>query len=155
MGADTKTEVYARLCTVREQIRKRLSETAPPIPEAVPVSVERLQDAAAAARSLAPAIGTINPRPEGLLNAAIQGVKEAAARLLDWQVARSGSSIGQQWIASPKPPSYWRRRIGISQSLPRRSNPSHAATRIWPGSSTAYRRNWKRKQNTRGGRSKE
>jgi O-antigen chain-terminating methyltransferase len=80
------SDVAARLGAVREQIRKRLAETAPPLPETVPAPVERLQDAAATARSLAPAIGTVNPRPAGLVNSAIQGVKEAAARLLDWQV---------------------------------------------------------------------
>jgi len=90
LPADTNPDLSARLGAVREQIRKRLSEAAPPVPEVPaslpPLPVERLQEAAAAARSLAPAIGTVNPRPGGLLNTAVQSIKQAAARLLDWQV---------------------------------------------------------------------
>ena len=86
MAADTTSDLAARLSAVREQIRKQVEETVPDTPAVEPVPVEPLQKTAAAARSLAPAIGTVNPRPGGLLNAAIQSVKEAAARLLDWQV---------------------------------------------------------------------
>ena len=85
-ATDTNSEVAARLGAVREQIRKRLEHTAPKIPEVIPAPVEQLQKATAAARSLASAIGSVNPRSAGLVNSAIQSVKETVARLLDWHV---------------------------------------------------------------------
>ncbi len=85
-ATDTNSEVASRLGAVREQIRKRLEHTAPEIPEVTPAPVEQLQKATAAARSLASAIGSVNPRSAGLVNTAIQSVKETVARLLDWYV---------------------------------------------------------------------
>jgi len=83
---DANTDLTARLGAVREQIRNRVEQTAPEDPAVVPAPVERLQNAAAAARSLASAIGTVNPRPAGLLNSALQVVKETVAKLLEWHV---------------------------------------------------------------------
>ncbi len=83
---ETNSGLAAPLSAVREQIRKRVSDAAPEVPEAAPVPVEQLRQAARSARSLASAIGTVNPRPAGLVNSAVQAVKEAVARLLNWHV---------------------------------------------------------------------
>jgi len=83
---ETNSGLAAHLSAVREEIRKRVSEVAPEVPEAAPAPVEQLRQAAQSARSLASAIGTVNPRPAGLVNSAVQAVKEAVARLLDWHV---------------------------------------------------------------------
>lgn len=84
--SETNPDLAAQLGAVREQIRKRVSDAAPEVPEAAPASVEPLRQAAQAARSLASAIGTVNPRPAGLVNGAVQAVKEGISRLLDWHV---------------------------------------------------------------------
>ena len=85
-AADPNPEVAERLGMIREQIRKRLERTVPSAPALPPPPVERLQKAAAAARSLAAAIGTVNPRPGGIVNSGVQAVKQALARMLDWHV---------------------------------------------------------------------
>ena len=84
--AEPDSDLAARLGAVREQIRKRLERTVPAVPEVPPPPVERLQKAASAARSLAAAIGTVNPRPGGLINSGIQSLKQILARMLDWHV---------------------------------------------------------------------
>ena len=85
-AADPNPELAERLQVIREQIRKRVERVVPTPPALSPPPVERLQEAAAAARSLAAAIGTVNPRTPGLLNSGIQAIKQALARMLDWSV---------------------------------------------------------------------
>ena len=85
-GAHTNPELAERLREIRERIRKRLERTVPSVPAPSLSSAERLHDAIGTARQSAAAIGTVNPRPPGFVNEVIQMVKEAAARMLEWQV---------------------------------------------------------------------
>lgn len=85
-AADPNPELAERLGVIREQIRKRLERTVAAAPTLSRPPVERLQEAAAAARSLAAAIGTVNPRPAGLVNEVVQTFKRSLARMLDWHV---------------------------------------------------------------------
>ena len=85
-AAETNPEVAGRLREIRERIRKRLERTVPAAPELPLPSLEGLKEAATAARSLAAAIGTLNPRPPGLVNGVVQAVKHALARMLEWHV---------------------------------------------------------------------
>ena len=85
-AADPDPEVAERLGAIREQNRKRLERTVPAAQVLSRPPVERLQEAAAALRSLAAAIGTVNPRPAGLANEIVQAFKRSLARMLDWSV---------------------------------------------------------------------
>lgn len=94
-AAQTDPELAERLREVRERIRKRLERpvpsvfeipVGPSVPELSLPPIEPLRDAVTAARQLAVAIGKVNPRPPGLVNAAIQTVKQAMARMLEWHV---------------------------------------------------------------------
>jgi O-antigen chain-terminating methyltransferase len=85
-AAETNSELPARLGAIREQIRKRLERTVPTSPALPRPPIERLQEAASAARSLAAAIGTVNPRPPGLANGLVQFFKRTVTRALDWHV---------------------------------------------------------------------
>jgi O-antigen chain-terminating methyltransferase len=85
-AAETNSELPARLGAIREQIRKRLERTLPTPPALPRPPIERLQEAASAARSLAAAIGSVNPRPPGIANGLVQSFKRTVARALDWHV---------------------------------------------------------------------
>lgn len=85
-AAETDPELAGRLGAIRDQIRKRLERTVPTAPDLPRPPIERLQKAAAAVRSLASAIGTVNPRPPGLANELVQALKRTMVRLFDWQV---------------------------------------------------------------------
>ncbi|MCC6858086.1 MAG: methyltransferase domain-containing protein [Bryobacterales bacterium] len=70
---------------IRERVRARYpqpsSEAGVAVPDLMP-----LLHARDAAEGKVAAIGTVNPRPPGFLNALIQGVKKTVARALDWHV---------------------------------------------------------------------
>ncbi|MGH9786896.1 MAG: class I SAM-dependent methyltransferase, partial [Terriglobia bacterium] len=85
-AAETNPDLAARLGMIRERIRKRLERTVPAAPALSRPPIERLQKAASAARSLAAAIGTVNPRPPGLAHGLVQSFKRTVARALDWHV---------------------------------------------------------------------
>ncbi len=77
-------ELIAILREVRERVRARYPETGAagiPLPDLEPLV--RARDAALAKVA---AIGTVNPRRGGPLNALVQGWKRLAARVLDWHV---------------------------------------------------------------------
>jgi len=84
-GELNSEELSAILNNVRERVRARhptaLANTGIPLPDLMP-----LFHARDAAESKVAAIGTVNPRPGGLLNRLIQAVKRGIARLLDWHV---------------------------------------------------------------------
>jgi 2-polyprenyl-3-methyl-5-hydroxy-6-metoxy-1,4-benzoquinol methylase len=83
--ADSQSEELAALIgAIRERVRAAYPEGAVSgvaLPDLLPVLHAR--DAALAKVA---AIGTVNPRPPGPLNAAVQVVKRAIARLLEWHV---------------------------------------------------------------------
>jgi 2-polyprenyl-3-methyl-5-hydroxy-6-metoxy-1,4-benzoquinol methylase len=67
---------------IRERVRARHSRAGPiAVPDLLPVLHAR-----DAAEAKVAAIGTVNPRPPGVLNAILQAFKRLAARLLDWHV---------------------------------------------------------------------
>jgi 2-polyprenyl-3-methyl-5-hydroxy-6-metoxy-1,4-benzoquinol methylase len=67
---------------IRERVRARHSRSGPiVVPDLLPVLHAR-----DAAEAKVAAIGTVNPRPPGVLNAVLQAFKQLTARLLDWHV---------------------------------------------------------------------
>jgi O-antigen chain-terminating methyltransferase len=85
-AADPKAEELATLIReIRDRVRARYPEQAAPsgtpLPDLLPVLHAR-----DAAEGKVAAIGTVNPRPPGLLNNTVQALKRLAARALDWHV---------------------------------------------------------------------
>jgi 2-polyprenyl-3-methyl-5-hydroxy-6-metoxy-1,4-benzoquinol methylase len=79
-------ELIAMLQAVRDRVRARNPQTATgdtgvPLPDLLP-----LLHARDAALGKVAAIGTVNPRQGGPLNALVQGWKKLVARVLDWHV---------------------------------------------------------------------
>jgi len=79
-------ELTALLQSVRDRVRARNPQTAAggldvPLPDLMPVVHAR-----DAALGKVAAIGTVNPRPGGLLNNLVQAWKRFVARALDWHV---------------------------------------------------------------------
>ncbi len=86
MAADLRTEeLTAIIREVRERVRARYagtdSEAALALPDLMPVLHAR-----DAALGKVAAIGSVNPRPGGPLNAIIQSAKRLIARAMDWHV---------------------------------------------------------------------
>lgn len=83
--ADLKAEEIATLVReIRERVRARYPETAAggiALPDLTP-----LLHARDLAEGKVAAIGTVNPRPPGVVNDLIQAVKRLIARVLDWHV---------------------------------------------------------------------
>jgi 2-polyprenyl-3-methyl-5-hydroxy-6-metoxy-1,4-benzoquinol methylase len=78
-------ELIAILREVRERVRARNPETAADIDIALP-DLMPLVHARDSAMGKVAAIGTVNPRSGGLLNALVQAWKRLLARVLDWHV---------------------------------------------------------------------
>ena len=83
-GAMTE-ELAAVIREIRDRVRARYPERVPGagvvLPDLLPILHER-----DAAEAKVAAIGSVNPRPPGLLNSAVQTVKKLVSRLLDWHV---------------------------------------------------------------------
>ena len=79
-------ELVGKLRAIRERIRRRLARPALMPPELRLPPLDPLQDARIAASNLAGAIGTLNPRPPGLINDLLQTGKRSLARLVEWAV---------------------------------------------------------------------
>ncbi len=83
--SELKTEeLSAIIREIRERVRARHPEGSAaglPLPDLMPVVHAR-----AAAEAKVASIGTVNPRPPGLLHGVVQAVKRLVARLLDWHV---------------------------------------------------------------------
>jgi len=78
-------ELIAILREVRERVRARNPETSAGADIALP-DLMPLVTARDAAMGKVAAIGTVNPRPGGLVNGVIQAWKRLVARVLDWHV---------------------------------------------------------------------
>jgi O-antigen chain-terminating methyltransferase len=78
-------ELIAILREVRERVRARNPETSAGVDIALP-DLLPLVHARDAALGKVAAIGTVNPRTGGLLNAVVQAWKRLVARVLDWHV---------------------------------------------------------------------
>lgn len=87
-GAELRTEELAEIVRgIQERVRSRFPGTAPAGAAAVALAdLMPLVHARDAAQGKVAAIGTVNPRPPGPLNALIQAAKRLIARLLDWHV---------------------------------------------------------------------
>jgi len=71
---------------IRERVRSRHERTVPRIPDLELPPLDVLEHARDAAEVKASSIGTVNPRRAGVVNALIQSIKKAIARLLHWHV---------------------------------------------------------------------
>jgi O-antigen chain-terminating methyltransferase len=71
---------------IREKVRSRHEKRVVEVPDFELPVLDPLGNARDAALGKSAAIGTVNPRPPGLANNAIQGVKNAVARALNWFV---------------------------------------------------------------------
>ena len=79
-------EVAAAVAEIRERVRERHGKTVPEISDFELPPLEPLAHARDRADGKAAAIGSVNPRPKGLLNDAIQSAKRMIARSLQWLV---------------------------------------------------------------------
>ncbi len=80
------TALVERLHAIRERIARRLARPVLTPPELKLAPLEALRDSRTAATHLADAIGTVNPRPPGLVNELIQTGKRSLARAMNWVV---------------------------------------------------------------------
>ena len=92
-------ELIAILREVRDRVRARNPQTAAgssdiPLPDLLPVVHAR-----DAAMGKVAAIGTVNPRPGGLVNSTVQAWKRFLARVLDWHV-REQVEFNRQVVAT-------------------------------------------------------
>ena len=87
-GVELPTEELAEVVRqIRERVRARYpSASVGAAPAVALADLMPLLHARDAAQAKVAAIGTVNPRPPGLLNSLIQLVKRLIARLLDWHV---------------------------------------------------------------------
>ncbi len=79
-------EVAAAVAEIRERVRERHGKTVEQISDFELPPLEPLGHARDRADGKTAAIGTVNPRPKGLVNSAIQGAKRMVARGLNWLV---------------------------------------------------------------------
>ena len=78
--------VTERLQAIRERLARKFAKPVLTPPEMVRPPIQPPPDARAFAAHLAGAIGTVNPRPPGLVNNVAQALKRLVARSLDWVV---------------------------------------------------------------------
>ncbi len=71
---------------IRERVRGRHQTSVPELPDLELPALDPLGHARDAAEGKAASIGTVNPRPRGLVNDSIQACKKTLARLLNWMV---------------------------------------------------------------------
>ena len=82
----TDEELSAAIREVQQRARSRFPRGPLGVDGVEAADLMPLVHARDAAQGKVAAIGTVNPRPDGPLNSAIQGAKRAAARALDWHV---------------------------------------------------------------------
>ncbi len=82
----TSEQIAAVVEEIRQRVRARYEKQVDGLPDFCVPSLSPLGQARDAAEGKAAAIGSVNPRPPGLWNSLIQGVKKLAARALDWHV---------------------------------------------------------------------
>lgn len=82
----TAEEIAAVVQEIRQRVRARYEKQVEGLPDFCLPSLTPLNHARDAAEGRVAAIGTVNPRPPGLANSMIQGVKKLVARALTWHV---------------------------------------------------------------------
>jgi len=91
-------ELAALLREVRDRVRARYPQSAAGTVETALADLMPLLHARDAAEAKVAAIGTVNPRPPGVLNGLVQSIKRLVARALDWHV-REQVEFNRQAIA--------------------------------------------------------
>lgn len=79
-------ELIAILHEVRDRVRARNPQATAGLPEIPLTDLTPLVHARDAALGKVAAIGSVNPRPGGVVNSIVQGWKKFVARVLDWHV---------------------------------------------------------------------
>ena len=82
----TSEQVVAVVEEIREHVRGRYQKKVEEISDFELPALDSLGQARDAAEDKVASIGSVNPRPPGLLNSVIQASKRAVARLLNWFV---------------------------------------------------------------------
>ena len=82
----TSEQVVAVVEEIRDRVRGRYQKKVEEISDFELPALDSLGQARDAAEDKVAAIGSVNPRPPGLLNSVIQASKRAVARLLNWFV---------------------------------------------------------------------
>ena len=82
----TSEQVVAVVEEIRERVRGRYQKKVEEISDFELPALDSLGQARDAAEDKVASIGSVNPRPPGLLNSVIQASKRAVARLLNWFV---------------------------------------------------------------------
>lgn len=82
----TPEQIASVVDEIREKVRSRHEKQVPEVPDFELPALDPLGHSRDAALAKVAAIGTVNPRPPGLVNNAIQGMKRSVARALNWFV---------------------------------------------------------------------
>jgi 2-polyprenyl-3-methyl-5-hydroxy-6-metoxy-1,4-benzoquinol methylase len=82
----TSEEIAAVVAEIRHRVRARYAKQVEDLPDFCLPSLTPLAQARDAAEGKVASIGTVNPRPPGLLNDLLQGVKRLVSRALHWHV---------------------------------------------------------------------
>ncbi len=82
----TPEDIQTVVEEIRERVRRRYERTVPDLPDFELPALHPLGEARDAAEAKVAAIGSVNPRPPGLLNSLAQSLKGLIARALGWFV---------------------------------------------------------------------
>ncbi|HZS51960.1 MAG TPA: class I SAM-dependent methyltransferase [Bryobacterales bacterium] len=82
----TSEEIAAVVEEIRQRVRARYQKQVDGVPDFCVPSLIAAAQARDAALGKVASIGTVNPRPPGLVNSIIQGIKRAVSRALAWHV---------------------------------------------------------------------
>jgi len=82
----TSEEIAAVVAEIRHRVRARYAKQVDDLPDFCLPSLTPLAQARDAADAKVAAIGTVNPRPPGLVSDVVQGVKRLVSRALHWHV---------------------------------------------------------------------
>ncbi len=82
----TSEEIAAVVEEIRQRVRARYQRQVEGVPDFCVPSLIAVAQARDAALGKVASIGTVNPRPPGLVNSVIQAIKKAVSRALAWHV---------------------------------------------------------------------
>jgi O-antigen chain-terminating methyltransferase len=85
--SDHFPELAQKLQLIRERVRARIKRTPPPLPDGNDsTALSPIRNELQLARRQAAAVGSLNPRPPGLINELVQTLKRALLRATSWQI---------------------------------------------------------------------
>ena len=79
-------EITATAQEIRDRVRERYQKRVPEVADFELPSLDGLGNARDAAEGHVASIGRVNPRPPGLVNNIVQGLKKLVGRALDWHI---------------------------------------------------------------------